>query len=170
MRIKYSASILTLLHPCDIIHIRNLTHVNHKEDRLSRNAVTSGEELPIQPKDIDGSKHFFSAFDHTETEVSANWIIRFLQERGQSWRPFSYEDIDAFYARKFKNGFRFNRLVEAEMVPPSLARAFAGYRDPLIAVGGGWIIHNEAEGLYYVTEEFIMRCHKASPTKKRVAV
>ena len=132
--------------------------------------IVSGEDFPIQPQDINESKHFFGAFDHTETEVSAGWICRFLQNRRQSWKPFDYDEINAFYTRSFTHRFSFNRLVEAEMVPPSLARAFAGYHDAPIPAGGGWLLLDDTTGLYYVTEEFITRCHKSSPAIKEVAV
>jgi hypothetical protein len=128
--------------------------------------ITTGEGYPIQPKDIDTSRHFFDEFGHNETEVSANWVIRFLQERGRSWEPFTYEDINSFYSRKFSDGFSFNRLVEPEMVPPSLARAFAGYRDSLVPEGGGWIVLADTHQ-YFVTDEFINRCHKASQICKQ---
>lgn len=132
--------------------------------------IMSGEGYPIQPRDIDGSKHFFGAFGHNETEISAGWIIRFLQERNQSWRPFTYEDINTFCARKYSNGFRFNRLIEAEMIPPSLARAFAGYHDTPIPAGGGWVIIDASSGQHYVTEEFIARCYKSSPLNPGIMV
>jgi len=124
--------------------------------------ITAGEDFHIQPSDINAQEHFFDAFGNSETEISAGWIVQFLQERGQGWKPFTYEDINSFYARKYSNGFHFNRLVEAEMVPPSLARAFAGHHDPLVPVGGGWIVLDN-EGKYYVTDEFITRCHKSRP-------
>jgi hypothetical protein len=100
-----------------------------------------------------------------ETEVSAGWVVRFLQERGLGWAPFTYEEINAFYGRKFKGGFGFNRLVNPEMVPPSLVRAFAGYIDPRVPVGGGWIVLGD-DKKYCVTADFIERCFKSSPVKK----
>jgi len=125
-----------------------------------------GRKFRIQPEDIDASKHLCSAFDNMETEISAGWIIRFLQERGTGWRPFTYEEINAFYSRKHQDGFCFNRLVESEMVPPNLARAFAGFFEPRVPVGGGWIIVS-ADKKYLVTEEFVERCYKSSPAKVR---
>jgi len=130
--------------------------------------VDAGTSFPIQPDSIDASQHLFGSFDNMETEASAGWIIRFLQERKQGWAPFTFEDINGFYARKHSHKFRFNRLVEPEMVPPSLARAFAGHHDPRIPVGGGWIILRD--GTYYLTPEFINRCHRSSPTKQQTSV
>jgi len=54
-------------------------------------------EFEIKPQDIDASKHFFDAFDHCETEVSAGWLVRFAQQRGQGWAPFTFDEINAFY-------------------------------------------------------------------------
>jgi hypothetical protein len=129
--------------------------------------VTTTENFPVQPQHIDASKHLFNAFDNSETEISAGWIIRFLQARNQSWEPFTYEEINGFYAQKYQHGFRFNRLVEPEMVPPSLARAFAGYHDPRIPVGGGWLVKGD-DGKYYVTVDFITRCFQSSPAAPQV--
>lgn len=104
--------------------------------------IMDGRGFPVQPKDINVSEHFFNAFDNMETEVSAHWIVSFLQERGVGWEPFIYDEIDMFYSRKFKSGFRFNCLIS-----------------------GGWIILG-ADKKYYVTDEFVYRCYKSSPVKK----
>ena len=135
------------------------------DKQMTNPIITETDSYHIQPKDIDASVHLFNSFDHSETETSAGWIIRFLQERGQGWTPFTYDEINSFYAQKFDHGFRFNRLIEPEMVPPSLARAFAGHMDPLIPKGGGWIVKGEDEK-YYATQEFIDRCYKSSPSEK----
>ncbi|MEX0649401.1 MAG: hypothetical protein WD200_00175 [Candidatus Andersenbacteria bacterium] len=132
---------------------------------MSKGRVTTKpEDFPIQPDHIDGSRHLWNAFDHTETEVSAGWIIRFLQERGKSWAPFTYGEINAFYSREHKDGFTFNRLINVEMVPPNLARAFAGHHDDPVPRGGGWILE-DADG-YHVTDDFITRCFQSSPAEE----
>lgn len=127
--------------------------------------VLNGQEnFKVQPDDIDAStRHLWNAFDHSETETSAGWIIRFLQERGLGWAPFSHNEIEAYYSKSGKfTGFSFNRLINPEMVPPSLARAFAGYYDKRIPKGGGWIIKGD-DDKYYVTVEFVTRCFSSSP-------
>lgn len=136
---------------------------------MSNRIITAEERFPVQPQHINAEKHLWDAFDHSETETSAGWIVRFLQERGEGWGPFTYEDINNFYARKWKDGFTFNRLVEAEMVPPNLARAFAGHYDPLVPIGGGWIIKGDDEK-YYITVDFVTRCFKSSPASSPVAL
>jgi hypothetical protein len=130
-----------------------------------RHIIKDTTKFPIQPDHIDASGHLYDSFGHMETEISAGWIIRFLQERGQSWAPFTFEEIDAFYSRKLKGGFRFNRLINPEMIPPNLARAFAGHNDPLIPAGG-WIVKGDDEK-YYVTDEFVTFCFKSSPAKQK---
>lgn len=128
--------------------------------------IVGGKDFHIHPDDIDASKHFFGAFDHTETEVSAGYIVRFLQKRNLGWEPFTREEIEAFYAESQKDGFTFNRLIEPEMILPNLARAFAGHHDPRIPAGGGWIIMDTYDR-YYVTDDFVKRCYKSSPRAAR---
>lgn len=130
------------------------------------NIVTNETDFPTKPEDINTTAHFWNAFDNNETEASALWVVRFAQKRGLGWVPFTLEEIEAFY-REDSDGrlqdFRFNRLVDPQWVPPSLVRAFAGHSDPKIPVGGGWIVKNSESDHYYVTDEFIRRCHTSSP-------
>jgi hypothetical protein len=127
--------------------------------------VVDARSFHIQPEDIDASKHLFGAFGNAETEISAGWIVRFLQVRGQGWVPFSREEIEAFYAQYQKDGFTFNRLIEPEFVPPNLARAFAGFHDTPIPEGGGWIMVGTDEK-YRVTDDFVECCYRSSPAKQ----
>ena len=131
--------------------------------------ITDPRGYSIQPEDINTSQRFWDAFDHLETEVSAWWIVRLLQERGCGWVPFTREEIQTLYSSRYKDRFSFNRLIEAEMVPPDLARAFAGHHDPLVPVGGGWVVCDD-NGVHRVTQEFVDRCYKSSPKKKAEAV
>jgi hypothetical protein len=134
-----------------------------------RSIITAVENFPIKPEHIDASKHLFESFNQLETEISAGWIVCFMQQRGTGWAPFTYEEINEFYSKKHSNGFTFNRLVEPQMVPPSLVRAFAGHHDPLVPVGGGWIILGD-DKKYYVTDDFVTRCFKSCPMKQKVVV
>lgn len=68
--------------------------------------VTDETPFPIQPHHIDTSRHFYGAFDHNETEVSARWIVKLCQELG-GWVPFTQEQIDEFS----KQDFGFNELL-----------------------------------------------------------
>lgn len=109
----------------------------------------------ISPADIPSKfEHLWNAFDENETEISAGYILRYCQEQG-SWAPFSFEQINAFYQRKPKRGdFTFNRLVE-----PGMHYGMPGERH---LTGGGWIVKNEADGLYYITDDFIRRVQNSA--------
>lgn len=114
----------------------------------------------IEPSDIDSTKHFWDAFDHAETEVSARYIVRLCQEVG-GWVPFTFEQINAFYQKARGNkieSFTFNRLVDAQWVR---TRPWA---EPELK-GGGWVFRDHA-GNYHISEEFIKRCANSSPAKK----
>ena len=123
----------------------------------TQQVITAKDNFRVRPQDINTRQQFFGAFDDVGTELSANWIVSFLQERGTGWEPFTYEEVDAYYKRSYDYDFRFNRLVEPEMVAPSRTHALAG----LIPVGGGWLILKDEK--YYVTADFIVRCYKVSP-------
>jgi len=93
----------------------------------------------IKPNDIDTSKHFFGAFGNMETEISANYIVRFCQERG-NWEPFSYDELNGFCQRVgHKGDFWFNRL------------------------GKDGFVEKVTDGLYHITHRFVCRCYEASP-------
>lgn len=52
------------------------------------------QEFPtILPSHIDTSKHFWSAFGHHKTEVSANCIVRFCKDRDDTWSPFTLNEL-----------------------------------------------------------------------------
>ncbi len=112
----------------------------------------------VQPSNIATSgRHFFDAFDHYESEISAHWIIRFLKDRKDGWLQFSYKALNDFYKSKFSedvDDFSFNNLITR-----------------------GWIIikrekergddFDEAKDndILSVTDDFIERCYKASKPK-----
>lgn len=120
----------------------------------------------IMPLDINvdykkGFKHLFNAFDNSETETSAAWLVEMAQKHG-SWRPFSREEIEAVYHEHFEEDFRFNRLIRQ-------GRGFyimEGYRDE----GGGWIVCDGDESkpgaMFHFTDDFVERCFKSSPAKR----
>jgi len=114
----------------------------------------------VKPSDIDVSNHFWDAFDHMETEISARWIVRFLQDRDDTWGPFTREELEAYYTapgrRPAGERFNFNRLVSPELVPRDAAAAFAGFIGDRVEKGGGWV--ERTDGRYQVTEDFIRRC------------
>lgn len=107
----------------------------------------------IQPKDISIKHHYYDAFDHHESEVSAIWIVQFCQQRG-GWVPFSYQEIEDFYHEKSKgklSGFTFNGLVDWKFI-----------NDESVKDDRGFIVFCK-DGLYRVTIDFIARCYHAAP-------
>jgi hypothetical protein len=72
----------------------------------------------FQPNDFSTTGHYWDTFDHQETEISARWIVRFLQERNKGWDDFTVGEIRTFYKTKRESGgkpddgFTFNYLVE----------------------------------------------------------
>lgn len=107
----------------------------------------SAVKIGITPHDIATPKggHFWGAFDNCETEISARWIVRFCQERGD-WSPFTLADIEEFYNRGGYQNFRFNWLLDEHR---------------------GWLVIRDegTERTYQVTNDFIYRCYKAAPVK-----
>lgn len=45
--------------------------------------------FPLQPRDLDTHKRFVGAFENSETDVSAHYIVRMCQEELGGWLPFS---------------------------------------------------------------------------------
>lgn len=89
---------------------------------------------PILPSHINAEEHLFEAFGKMETEISAGWIVRFCQQRGLGWAPFTKAEIDKFSGEDFW----FNRLDDKFVVL--------------------------SNGLYHITHEFVARCFLSSPT------
>ena len=112
-------------------------------------------EYPVQPRHINATGDpFWGAFDHLETEISAKWVVALCQKL-DGWKPFSYEQIQELYHRRFPNeNFSFNRLVD-----PSSTSYIQRDRGP---EGGGWIVSGE-DGKFRVTDDFVQRCLKSSP-------
>lgn len=97
-------------------------------------------ETRIRPDDIKADRHMFDAFGHNETEVSAGWIVRFCQHRGQGWAPIPLSELEAFYHTRLGRveRFHFNRLTAH------------GY----VTVEGD-VVH--------LTTRFVAQCYAASP-------
>lgn len=115
---------------------------------------------PITPNHINTKNHFWDSFGHNETEISANWIVRFCQERGEGWQPFSREDIDEFYQRKYPGKrFGFNRLLGGSykhMTAQSFPYGETRQTDAYIL---------GQDGKYIITFDFVVKCYASSPVK-----
>jgi hypothetical protein len=116
--------------------------------------VTPDMDFEIQPDAIatPPGGHFWDAFDHAETEISARYIVRLCKEKG-GWYSFTLEEIEEFYNKSGYQNFSFNRLIHPE-------NAFSITKGPYLT-GGGWIV--KKNGQYFVTDEFIRRCHESAP-------
>jgi uncharacterized protein YajQ (UPF0234 family) len=92
---------------------------------------------PIKPSDINVIDHFWNAFNHSETEISARWLVRLAQKKG-AWLDFTQEEINAFC----EHDFHFNRL--------------------LTGLDNSPIKRNE-NGAFFFTHQFIATCFRSSP-------
>ena len=106
-------------------------------------------KYPIRPQDIDVNKFFYSAFGYAEIEVLANYLVRFFQKL-DGWKAFKKKDLEKFY---LENGGEDERLFENKGKFP-----FHWLDKELLVRGWDW--------KYRVTNYFIIRCHKSSPTKR----
>jgi len=107
--------------------------------------LESNEQFVIRPTDIPLTDHLWNTFDHHETEISARYILKMCQRRG-NWQPFTRADIETVYEASGHQGFTFNRLIEPGYSYGSRGRVLSG---------GGWIV--ERDGMYFITEEFVRR-------------
>lgn len=141
-------------------------------------------EYPVKPEHINTDpdsgpegQHFWDAFQNTETEVSARWLVRFAQIRRAGWEPFSLEELQkTVEAMGHRGFFGFNRLINPEQIFENAAAAFgaiagagnpiagilASITQPKISVGGGWIVKGD-DDRYYFTHDFVLRCFGSSP-------
>lgn len=106
--------------------------------------VIDGErEFIVKPEDIVLKGHLWDAFGNMEKEVSAHRLVRFAQERGEGWKPFTKEEIDAFEQKVVKDPrshFSFNGLDYGD--------------DTAFIVKKG--------DLYHFTSTFVLRCLDAT--------
>jgi|GEM_PF-1103025 len=167
---------------------------------MPKRIITDSGSFPIKPSDINidhrkGFRHLYGAFDNSETEVSAYWIVRLCQQLG-TWGPFTKAQIEEVYRKAgLKDGFTFNRLVEPQAVFADPAKEFGRMMEhashtrnmspvmasisysmsssnnppELVAKGGGWIVLG-TDGKYYVTDDFVSRCFKSSPVASKKLV
>lgn len=78
----------------------------------------------VQPSNIKVDDHFWNTFGHSETEVSARWLILFMRARNSvgedlGWQPFPLKDLVSFYQllrKQPQESFLFNRLSNAYVI------------------------------------------------------
>jgi hypothetical protein len=101
------------------------------------------------PEMIDTSGHLWSAFGECMAEVSARWIVRFLQAKKLGWVPVNYVELNQFY-----NSTRKASL-EASGKPFRAEEFYFNALDRQFLVKDG---EN-----YLVTHEFVTRCYASAP-------
>jgi hypothetical protein len=113
--------------------------------------------LTITPEDIKITDHLWDSFGQHETEVSAEWLVKFAQARGTGWTPFTYDDIEAFYSKSGRlRGFTFNRLISGGFIVLAKAGTI-GFEDAAFV--------GYTKDVYHYTEDFIARCYKSASRK-----
>ena len=101
----------------------------------------------LKPTDFQTSEHYWDTFGHAETEISARWIIKFLQHRmsqgevaQNGWAPFTYRELNDFYnsgresSGKQRGYFWFNRLIGSFSTAPVIIKGQAIHPDAEVAV------------------------------------
>ncbi len=134
---------------------------------MQKKIIVNGDSFPIQPQHIhigEGFQKFWNAFDHSETETSAFYIVSLCQKLG-NWGPFTKEQIEEHYRSFGHQGFTFNRLVEYGHRLTNASAHFAGDLPQTEQVGGGWIVIG-ADDKYYVTDDFVTCCFRSSPVTR----
>lgn len=103
--------------------------------------ITDDAQCAIRPDQIDASRSFMETiWQNMETEISANWLVRFAQDRN-SWKPFTVAELEEFYHKKWPDEhFHFNKLRRT-----------------------GHIADTIAEGTLAFTTEFVSACYLVSP-------
>jgi hypothetical protein len=65
----------------------------------------------ILPKHFRTNVHYWNTFNNTQTEVSAQLIMQFLQQRDRDWEPFSEKELYSWYNSSGGDQFYFNYLI-----------------------------------------------------------
>jgi hypothetical protein len=113
---------------------------------MAYHTIICPDQCPIKPEHIDVSRNFMSSvWQNMETEISANWLVRFAQHR-EHWMPFTIEDLESFYHEKFPGErFHFNKLT------PDYIKE--------LTEDDGW----NRDWMAFTTE-FVAACYAVSPT------
>ena len=118
----------------------------------------------LKPDDFRVDRHYWDTFGNSETEISARWIIKFLQDRDKGWISFTFDEINAYY-RGIMTGvirdFTFNRLIEGthnHMTAQTFPIGETRPNQHSIAMEGD---------TYTVTESFLAKLSSAGLLKER---
>jgi hypothetical protein len=118
--------------------------------------IVEGEDFPIKPHDINAEEFLSEAFGNMESEISAGYIVRLMQGKGD-WKPFTYVELNEFYKRTcntkgYVGRYSFNHLIDDFWV---------------VSVNGNYfdrldVIVKDGDN-YFVTDQFILRCYMSQP-------
>jgi len=108
----------------------------------------------IKPADINVEKRLWGALGCSALEEDARKVIGFCQTRGD-WQPFTREEFLAFCYAKGYSKPSAHQDPATEMFAVSYLLGSRGQEQ------NGWIIKQGDK--FCLTEEFIERCHAASP-------
>jgi len=87
----------------------------------------------LHPEDFQTHSHYWSTFGRNESEVSAYWVVIFLQHRNaqlrdsgseptdNGWGSFTYDEINEFYKTRRNNrdcNITFNTLINSDKCSP----------------------------------------------------
>lgn len=92
----------------------------------------------FSPNDFVVDQHYWNTFGQSETESSARWIVMFLQDRNDGWKPFTIGEIRSFYGKRRRavgkpdDGYTFNRLIDEHRYGPWIAVRGSGEHGRLL--------------------------------------
>lgn len=127
--------------------------------------ITDDEDFPIKPADIK-SDDLGDPFGDQETNFSAAYIVRFMQESG-GWVPFTYAQVNAFFQETegHVGVFPFRHLLGYFTV---WTDQYKSHQDRLDVVVRDASENAESWGnvkdtdVFRVTDEFVLRCYRSA--------
>lgn len=110
--------------------------------------ILKPKDINIKPKDIDTSIHFQGAFGAFENEKAAANIVEFCAQRDNTWKKFTYQEINDYFRDKAKK--------ESQ-------QAYFSFFGLIL----GEFIAIDDIGNYYPTKTFVTRCFDSVEKTKR---
>lgn len=116
------------------------------------------EEYHIQPKDIDATRVPENAFYDFHFGYHAFRLMQFLQNRNQSWAPFTRHSFEKWCVRHMVLEVCLDRLIDYGRVTFGSSPKY----------DGGWLVCDEFNNLH-ITDDFIERYYKELPSASSLA-
>jgi hypothetical protein len=130
--------------------------------------ITEAEDFPIKPSDINAAEYMWDSFDNMETDISAGWIIRLLQEKGNEWVPFTYGELNAYYRKNCKaqnvGNYTFNHLL-GEFAVCKRGKRYFERMDVVVREGDEKNTGQNIQDtdVFRVTNQFVFRAYASRP-------